>query len=94
MWIQFDLKEYEARGLDYLEERIAHYQELENDPNAAKYRAAAKSNAEEGELEVDDDAVVSMGGDPGAYVMSWQWVGMEEAGVGCYSEEEKDGPVQ
>ena len=38
------------------------------------YRRAAKAQQKDGELEVDDDAVVSMGEDPGAYVQAWIWV--------------------
>lgn len=30
--------------------------------------------AREGELEIDDDALVSEGGDNGAYVQAWRWV--------------------
>lgn len=44
------------------------------------YRAAAKSGAND-EFEVDDDAVVSAGGDPGAWVMCWTWITDEEAGL-------------
>lgn len=38
-------------------------------------RALAKEQVEvEGELEIDDDAVVSEGDDNGAYVQAWVWV--------------------
>ena len=47
----------------------------------AQYRSAAQERQEDGELEVDDDAVVSVGDDPGAYVMAWKWVPAENAGV-------------
>ena len=30
----------------------------------------------DGELEIDDDAVVSRGDDDGAYVQAWVWVGV------------------
>jgi hypothetical protein len=79
MWIQIDPEAVETGGIDYIRERIAHYAELEQDANVAKYRAAAER--QDGELEVDPDAVVSMGDDPGAYVMSWQWVTDEDAGI-------------
>jgi RNA polymerase subunit RPABC4/transcription elongation factor Spt4 len=35
----------------------------------------------DGEMEIDNDAEVSMGEDPGAYVMIWKWVSAEDAGV-------------
>ena len=38
-------------------------------------------NVIEGELECDDDAVVSMSDDLGAYVMTWTWVSDLEAGL-------------
>ena len=41
----------------------------------AAYRTAAKKQWErDGELEIDDNAVVSIGDDPGAYVAAWVWV--------------------
>lgn len=43
-------------------------------PEATAYREKAKERAEDGELEVDEGAIVSMGNDPGAYVMAWVWV--------------------
>lgn len=48
---------------------------------AEKYRLAALKCTEEGELEVDEGAPVSMGDDDGAYVQGWIWVPNEEAGV-------------
>lgn len=38
------------------------------------YLNAAKSKQNEGELEIDGNAVVSMSTDNGAYVMAWVWV--------------------
>jgi hypothetical protein len=41
----------------------------------AVYREAAQQNlARGGELEVDENAKVSMGDDDGAYVAAWVWV--------------------
>jgi DNA-directed RNA polymerase subunit RPC12/RpoP len=48
----------------------------ENDP----YRAAAKEQADD-ELEVDEDAVVSPGDDPGCWVQVWIWIKDHEAGL-------------
>lgn len=40
-----------------------------------QYRAAAKRLFnQEGKIEVDPNAKVSVGGDPGAYVQAWVWV--------------------
>lgn len=39
------------------------------------FRTDAKLQyAEEGRIEIDDNAIVSLGTDPGAYVMAWVWV--------------------
>jgi hypothetical protein len=47
----------------------------EPDPDAARYRTYAQENLQrDGDLEFDDNAVVSMGSDPGAYVQAWKWV--------------------
>lgn len=37
-------------------------------------RAAQECHHSDGDLEFDDGAVVSLGDDPGAYVMAWKWV--------------------
>ena len=51
----------------------------EKDPDSLAideaYREAAKEQWErEGEIEIDSNAVVSKGDDPGAYVAAWVWV--------------------
>jgi hypothetical protein len=48
---------------------------------AAAYREAAREKCSDGELEVDEGAVVSFGGDKGAYVAAWIWVSYEDAGI-------------
>jgi hypothetical protein len=45
----------------------------------AAYQNGADALASDGEIEVDDDAVVSIGGDGGAYVQAWLWVSDEAA---------------
>ena len=46
------------------------------------YLVAAQENyAQEGSLEFDDNAVVSISEDGGAYVMGWLWIDDKEAGV-------------
>lgn len=87
MWINLDDKEVEAvlRALSSdkktkpLAEQIKELIADRKDPLNGKYVSAVETV--DGELEVDDDAVVSRGGDPGAYVMCWTWVSNEQAGV-------------
>jgi hypothetical protein len=61
-------------------------------PDAAqRYRDAANRRyGRDGELEIDDGAIVSVGDDPGAYVQAWVWVSNEEAGIKEDEEDEED----
>jgi hypothetical protein len=57
----------------------------EEDENEAALKKAILAYAREnlvrdGDLEVDADAVVSMGDDFGAYVACWKWVSLEDIG--------------
>ncbi len=45
-----------------------------DDPDFARYRATALRLQRSGELEIDPNAVVSKGSDPGSYVMAWLWI--------------------
>lgn len=45
-----------------------------------KYRDAARTRLTD-EDDVEDDAVVSLSSDPGAYVMAWIWVRDADAGI-------------
>lgn len=85
MWIQIELDQFEKGGADYIRARIEHYRDID-DGDSRRYRDAAK--VRDGELEVDEDAVVSVSDDDGAYVMSWQWVSDEDAGIEREEEEE------
>ena len=92
MWIDLEPEEVEKRGLEYVRERIAGYTELNSNPDAAAYRAAAPQM--DGEVETDEDAVISISDDGGAYVMTWSWVGSEDAGLTepcphCFSQVRK-----
>lgn len=53
-----------------------------------KYRAAAEglTSSNNQEIQIDADATVSTGMDPGAYVAAWVWVTNEEAGIEDKSE--------
>jgi hypothetical protein len=83
MWIQIDEKHLDKlklhEAVSYLFSRVKQYKEIDSSPLTQQYREAARSS--DGEIEVDEDAVVSMGDDPGAYVMCWQWVSNEAAGI-------------
>ena len=67
----------EGEGVDFAACVAAFGQSAEE--NA--YVRAAQGKAEEGELEIDETAVVSEGSDPGAYVLAWVWVSNTDAGV-------------
>jgi hypothetical protein len=46
-----------------------------NDKQRETYvKAAQRLFEDEGVIEIDDAAVVLLGGDPGAYVQAWVWV--------------------
>jgi ATP-dependent protease HslVU (ClpYQ) peptidase subunit len=63
-----------ARLRDKLDEVLQD----DKNPVLRAYRRRAKKLHKEGELEIDDDAVVSCGDDRGAYVQAWVWVKDED----------------
>lgn len=44
----------------------------------------------EGDLEIDDDCVASVGDDYGAYVMVWKWISNDDMREAGYLEEEEE----
>jgi hypothetical protein len=51
-------------------------------PDSSPHLAYAREHCtREGELEVDERAVISDGADAGVYCMAWLWVSDEDAGV-------------
>lgn len=59
-------------------------------PVCKRYAAYAHENYnDEGELEIDENAIVSLGTDRGAYVMAWQWVDDGEVGVTPLEQEQE-----
>lgn len=59
------------------------------DPRAQAYIKAARENYHaDGELEFDDETMVSMGSDEGAYVMAWKWIENGEAGLAAPDEDD------
>jgi len=65
--------------MDKLQAAIAEEADPKYRATVDAYRAAVEP--QDGKIELDDDAEVSMGEDPGAYVMVWKWVPAEDAGV-------------
>ncbi len=55
---------------------------------------AREIHSSDGQVEIDDGAVVSRGSDPGAYVAAWVWVyngtDAEDFDAGIASEDEED----
>lgn len=82
MWVDLDPAMVSTKGLEYVRERLMHYQAIADDPRAESYRKAVV--VDEGVLECDPGAVVSIsddeapGSELGAYVMTWYWVAREE----------------
>lgn len=67
----------EKRRTRQLPERTTRWPELAS--LKARYRYAALEHHRSGELEIDDDAEVSLGADgQGAYVQAWLWIPKSE----------------
>jgi hypothetical protein len=62
------------RSIDDIDEEALSEQAVED----ASYRAAACRLYDGEKIDVDEDAVVSRGDDPGAYVAAWVWVSDED----------------
>jgi hypothetical protein len=84
MWVQLDREQIERllvlahdNELPDVAEKLQNYLDLEakESPSTRQYLQAAKQlYGREGELEFDDDTVVSGGVGEGAYVMAWRWI--------------------
>jgi len=74
-------------GCGLMLKRIAESQVENNSDLHRKYREAISSI--DGKMEIDDDAIVSIGADDGAYIMAWVWVTNEDAGIESEDEEDK-----
>jgi hypothetical protein len=94
MWIKLDGKDQIERLKDRLKyspecddilQKILQREAEKDDPIDAAYRNAVETDDE---LEVDEDAIVSPGTDPGAWVHAWVWVTNEQAGI--EPEEDED----
>lgn len=75
-----DLATSASQGIyddEHITNIIKTVQECDSDPDGMKatFRNIAKEQLQkDGELEIDDDAVVSISEDGGAYVQAWVWV--------------------
>lgn len=86
MWINLDDKEVEVvlhalsseKKTKPVAERIKEMVADRKNATYEKYRSAVEASDN---LDVDGDAVVSKGDDPGAYVMCWTWVSDTQAGI-------------
>lgn len=63
----------------------------DNQDGAAYLQYARDRLHKDGELEFDDDSVVSLGADAGAYVMGWVWVPDDDMIENEYLEKKEDG---
>lgn len=75
---------FDGQIINSLQEKFIALVKENQDPEyqrlVAAYRAGA-TELEDGAMEMDEDAEVSMGEDPGAYVMAWIRVSSAEAGL-------------
>lgn len=62
----------------------------EADQKAVLELARSDPRVREGELEIDDNAVVSWGFDNGAYVQAWLWVSFEGTPLDEVDDEPED----
>lgn len=78
-----------AHGFDF-PDAVRFFAELQNDVQK-RYAAYAHENlTDDGNLEIDATAMVSLSDDRGAYVMAWKWVDQADAGV---TEHEQEGAM-
>ena len=60
-----------------LEEYLERFEQPRMKRENAIRKLAHKTLHQEGDLEIDDNVVISEGDDNGAYVMTWQWVAFD-----------------
>lgn len=95
--IESELKEAMVDAIENTRIEVGTVRELATEPEdvdreQAYRNACQRLHVSEGDLEMDDTAVVSEGDDPGAYVQVWKWVHRSEAGIDDEEEEdEQDG---
>ena len=61
---------------------VPKWQKIDKLDADEKYRTAARTQYGNGDdVEIDRDATVSIGDDPGAFVQAWLWVTDDDAGI-------------
>jgi len=66
-------------------------EELAEFANGKPYREYAQARLHrDGDLEIDDDAAVSLGADDGAYIMCWKWIANDTMRAEGYLETTDD----
>ena len=66
-------------------------QELAEFGAGERYREYARDRLNlDGDLEIDDDAAVSLGADSGAYIMCWKWIDNDTMRAEDYLEDADD----
>lgn len=91
MWINVDPKKLEeiiavlnATGRESLVNALKPVEPTDDDD---VYQSAAIRMFASDDCEIDVDAAVSKGGDPGAWVHCWRWVSNEDAGIEAEEDE-------
>ena len=69
------LNEIDREHTETILKHIDNQKQLQSSKLAEQYRSYAQNNlSTDGECEFDDDTLISIGDDDGAYVMGWIWV--------------------
>lgn len=83
------LKKLIDAGLDF-GEALPAFAERQSEDELRYISGAREHHHVEGEVEFDDHPIVSLGSDPGAYVLGWVWVTNDEAGISDEDETDPD----
>lgn len=70
-----------ARGAQLRKRALALFRQQRTKAWEALLQRAQAKHHRDGEIEIEDDATVSLSGDHGAYVQAWIWVYNSDAGV-------------
>lgn len=59
-------------------------------PTFSQYRAAARRMYDDDDCDIDEEAKISKGNMPGAYVQAWVWVSDEQCDKETLGEDEEE----
>ena len=79
--VQLGYQHHQIRSLPAIRAAIKKAEAPRSADDLAVVKAAQDEWNRDGEIELDDDAIVSWGADDGAYVQAWVWVNFEAAGL-------------